>query len=149
MNKEQISEMKEEVFRRATGVSKASYGKMKAVLEAAEEVKKASGGRPSKLTIDEKLLMTLEYWREYRTYFHMSHSWGISESSVCKTIRWCEDTLIRSGQFSLPGKKQLRQTEANYDLVLVDVTETPIQRPKKSKNIRLISCSAELERGWW
>ncbi|MGV2828478.1 helix-turn-helix domain-containing protein [Myxosarcina sp. GI1(2024)] len=31
------------------------------------------GGQP-KLSIEDQLLMTLEYWREYRTYFHIAQS---------------------------------------------------------------------------
>ncbi|WP_223844973.1 transposase family protein [Orientia tsutsugamushi] len=30
--------------------------------------------------MDEQLLMVLEYLREYRTYFHISQNYGISES---------------------------------------------------------------------
>jgi len=76
--------------------------------------------------------MTLEYLREYRTYFHISRSDGISESACYRNIRWVEDTLIRSGIFSLPGRKTLANRDA-YEVVLMDVTETPIERPKKNK----------------
>lgn len=80
----------------------------------------------------ERLLMTLEYWREYRTYLHIAQGRGVSESSAWQSIRWCEDTLIKSGQFTLPGKKSLRESGRNYEVVLVDATETPMERPKKS-----------------
>ena len=56
----------------------------------------------------------------------------MSESSAWQSIRWCEDTLIKSGQFTLPGKKSLRESGRNYEVVLVDATETPVERPKKS-----------------
>ena len=75
------------------------------------------------------LLMTLEYLREYRTYFHISRSYGVSESTAYKTIKWVEDTLIKHPDFSLPGRKTL--LEKNYDTVLIDATESPIERPKK------------------
>ena len=39
--------------------------------------------------------MVLEYIREYRTYFHISQSYGVSESSAYKTVKWVEDTLIK------------------------------------------------------
>ena len=26
--------------------------------------------------------MALEYWREYRTYFHIGQSWGVNESTA-------------------------------------------------------------------
>ena len=39
-------------------------------------------GRPPKLSRADQLLMTLMYWREYRTEFHIAQSYGISESAV-------------------------------------------------------------------
>ena len=40
--------------------------------------------------------------------------------------------------FTLPGKKHLQESDAAIDLVVIDVTETPIERPKKNKNISLV-----------
>lgn len=105
------------------------------ILREAQVNKKILGGRPNTLSIEEMLLMTLEYLREYRTYFHISQSYGVSESSAYKTIRWVEDTLIKSKEFRLPGRKALLKSDMEYELVLVDATESPIERPKKNKNI--------------
>ena len=88
-----------------------------------------------KLSIENSLLMTLEYIREYRTYFHVSQSYGVSESSTYKTVRWVENTLIKHPDFALPGRKALLKSDIEYDVVLIDATETPIERPKKSKSI--------------
>jgi len=41
---------------------------------------------------------------------------------------------MRSGQFRLPGKKVLKASDAVIEVVLIDVTEQPIERPKKSSN---------------
>lgn len=79
--------------------------------------------------------MALEYLREYRTYFHISRSYGISESACYRNIRWVEDTLIKEGTFSLPGRKALLKGDVEYEVVLIDATETPIERPKKNKSI--------------
>jgi len=57
----------------------------------------------------------------------------LSESTAYKTIGWVEDTLIKSGAFSLPGRKALLKSQMNYEAVLVDATETPIERPKKNR----------------
>lgn len=81
--------------------------------------------------IEDRILVTLEYWREYRTYFHIGSSWGVSESTVCRIVHWVEDTLMRSRQFRLPGKKQLVRGFGKPKVVVVDVTETPIERPKR------------------
>ncbi|MBW4549958.1 MAG: transposase family protein [Aphanocapsa sp. GSE-SYN-MK-11-07L] len=53
--------------------------------------------------------MTLQYWREYRTQFHIGLDFGVSESTVCRTIEKVETLLVRSGQFRLPGRQQLQQ----------------------------------------
>ena len=83
--------------------------------------------------MEDRLLMTLEYLREYRTYFHVASSYGISESSCYRNIKWIEDTLIKHPVFALPGRKALLKSEMEYEVVLIDATETPIERPKKNK----------------
>jgi hypothetical protein len=90
-------------------------------------------GRPPKLSVEDQILMTLEYWREYRTYFHIAKSWGIAESNVSRIIRRVEDVLSKSKAFPLPGKKKLQASDHEIEFIVVDVAETPIERPKKSK----------------
>ena len=124
--------MPEETFRRLTGVRKRTFAEMAAVLEIAEAALKKQGGKPNRLAVETRLRMTLEYWREYRTYLHIGHSYGVSESTAYRTIRWCEDVLIKSGAFTLPGKHALLKTERAYEVVLIDATETPVQRPQKN-----------------
>jgi hypothetical protein len=77
-------------------------------------------------------LLTLEYLREYRTYFHIAQSYGVSESSAYKTARWV-DVLVKYPDFALPGRKALTKSEMSYEVVLTDATESPVERPKKSK----------------
>lgn len=127
-----ISQLAPEEFRRLTGVKEQTFSEMVKVLQASREAKLARGGRRPKLSTEEILLMALEYLREYRTYFHISKSYGISEGYAYKLIRWVEDTLIKSKVFSLPGRKALVQSETAYEVILVDASETPIQRPKKN-----------------
>ena len=81
------------------------------------------------------LLMTIEYLRENRTYIHISRSYNISESTAYKTIKRVEDTLIKHPLFALPGRKELLKSDMEYDVILIDATETPIERPKKTKDI--------------
>ncbi len=133
MRWETINKLAADEFRRLTGVKKPTFEEMVKILQAARAEKKLRGGRKNKLSIEETLLMTLEYLREYRTYFHVSKSYGISEGYAYKTIRWVEDTLIKSKKFSLPGRKALLKSEVEYEVVLVDASEHPVQRPKKNK----------------
>lgn len=134
MKFEQVKEESADNFRRLTGVKRTTFDVMISILREAESVLKAQGGKPNKLVIEDRLFMTLEYLREYRTYFHISRSYGISESSCYRNIRWVEDTLIKDGQFSLPGRKALLKSDVEYEVVLIDATESPIERPKKNKN---------------
>ncbi len=124
----------DEKFRRLTGVKKQTFREMVDILTEAHARKKARGGRPNKLPVPEMLMMALEYLREYRTYFHIGASYGLSESNAYETIRWVEDTLVKSGAFALPGKKTLGRESPEIEVLLVDATETPVERPQKSKN---------------
>ena len=102
------------------------------ILSSKHHEKHAKGGRPRKLLLEEMLLATLEYWREYRTYAHIAASYDLHESCMYRLIKWVEDTLIKDGSFSLPGKKALLKSDVDYEVILIDVVESPIERPKKN-----------------
>ncbi len=120
-------------FRRLTGVQKGTFARMVEVLAVAKKILHSRhGGRTPKLSIEDCLLMALMYWRENRTYFHIAQTYGISDSACWSTVRWIENTLIQSGVFRLPGKKALLKDGASFEVVLIDATETPIERPKKN-----------------
>ena len=135
MGWEPIKKPSNEAFRRPTGVQKPTFEKRIVVLREAQRQKILEGGRLCKLSLENRLLMSLEYLREYRTYFRIGKHYGLSESTAYKTIRWVEDTLIKSGAFSLPGRKALLKSQMNYEVVWVDATETPIQRPQKNRGV--------------
>ena len=122
-------EWKGQEFKWLTGVKHETFRKMVAVLNW----ELSSFGRPSKLSRTDQLLMTLMYWREYRTQFHIAGLYGISEATVFRTINKVEDALVRSGEFRLPGKKVLQPSDTIIEVILVDVSEQPIERPKKAK----------------
>ncbi len=132
-----VKGLEAENFRRLTGVKRSTFERMLEILLDAEIKKKRQGGRPSKLTLEDRLLMTLEYLREYRTYFHIGQSYGVSESNAYQAIRWIEDHTIRSKAFSLPGRKALLKSENEFEIILIDATESPIERPKKTKSVLL------------
>ena len=131
MKYSQIRDLPDEQFRRLTGVKRQTFEKMLEILVENDKTKKIKGGRKNKLSLENQLLMTLEYIREYRTYFHISKSYGVSESTAYKTVRWVEDTLIKHPDFALPGRKALLKNDMEYEIVLIDASETPIERQKK------------------
>jgi hypothetical protein len=83
--------------------------------------------------------MTLEYWREYRTYFHIGTSWGINEATAYRIIKKVENVLIKSGLFNLPGKKAVRSSNIDIEVVVVDVAEHEIERPKKNRKFTTVA----------
>ena len=127
---ETIKQLKDSDFKRLTGVQREIFDLMLKVIEKGLR----DFGRPTKLNRADQLLMTLMYWREYRTEFHIAQSYGVSEATVCRTIHKVEDALARSKKFRLPGKKALQTSETVFEVVLVDVSEQPVERPKKAKN---------------
>jgi len=128
---EQVEQYRDGQFRRITGVKKTTFEKMLEILNEAHTEKHRRRGRNPKLCMEDRLLAALEYWREYRTYAHIAASYGVSESSIFKTIRWIEDVLIKDGTFSLPGKKALLNRENEYETAQIDATESPVERPKR------------------
>ena len=91
------------------------------------ESRKVKSGRPHTLSLADQLLLTLSYLRHYHTQLELAAIYGLSESNVCRTIRKTEDALIRCKRFSLPKHKN-----PGDHTVLIDVTESPIERPKKT-----------------
>lgn len=131
---EQIKDLSPALFKRYCGVKPDTFHKMVAVIADYLAQTRVKTGRPPKLAVEDQVLMTLQYWREYRTFFHIARSWGLHESSVWRTIRRVEDVLTKSKAFTLPGKKKLQVADHEIEFIVVDVAETPIERPKKSKN---------------
>ena len=134
MKYEMIAIYPESKFRRITGVKRTTFAKMVNILQNAYAIKHRRRGRKPKLSIEDMLLAALEYLREYRTYAHIAASFGIDESNMYRTIKWVEDTLIKDGTFSLPGRKALLKSDIEFEVILIDTTESPVERPKKGKN---------------
>ncbi len=128
MKYEQIKERKPEEFQRLTGVKPSVFEQMLRCLPE----NSGQRGRPCKLGAADRLLLTLMYWREYRSQAHIAVTYEVSEPTVCRTIRQVEAALLASGEFVLPGKKVLQESELAIEVVVVDATEVPVQRPKKS-----------------
>lgn len=138
MKYEIIKNYSDEKFRRISGMKKATFMKAIEILKKkyAEEHSKniRRSGRKAKLIMEDKLLATLEYLREYRTLAHIAASYDMDESNIQRTIKWVENTLLKDGAFSLPGKKVLLESDIEYEVIQIDPTETPIERPKKTDN---------------
>ena len=126
-------QLSEAQFRRISGVRRATFERMVEILSKAEAVRRSKGGPKPRLALEDSLLATLEYLREYRTYAHIAVGYGVSESQIFRIIKWVEDTLIKDGTFSLPGRKVLLKSDMEIEIVLIDATETPVERPKRGR----------------
>ncbi len=129
-------------FKRLCGVSRDTFAQMVEVLRPQLERVGRRGGQ-NKLSTEDQLLITLEYWREYRSQFHIGTSWGLHETTVGRTIRKVENLLIKCGKFRLPSQRALYQPGWERKVMVVDVGEMEIERPKKNKNaITVVSNTA-------
>lgn len=124
-------------FKRLVGVKYETFEKM--VSEAkrihALQPKKVDGkkrGPKVKINWYDKTLMMLMYYREYRTFAHIGASYNISEAQCWRIVTSMERWLIKSNLFHLPGKKKLTESDTEWEVVIVDVSEHPIERPKKN-----------------
>jgi len=118
-------------FKQIIGVAKETFDAMVDILEGAYAQKHKRRGRHAKLPITDQLFMSLKYWRQYVTQKELAYEFEVGEATAHEVIVWVEDTLIKSGKFSLPGKKALLQ-DNEIEIVLVDVSESPVERPKKN-----------------
>ena len=101
-------------------------------LNEAYRIEHLRGGHPPKLSVLDRLVIMLSYYRDYRTMENIAFEYGVAaKSTICECIKWVENILIKSEEFSLPKKRELvRDTE--IEVVLVDATECEIERPKKN-----------------
>ena len=106
-----VQHISEEQFQRLTGVKKATLLKMVEVFEQSQLARRkhVGRGRSSKLSVEDQVLMMLMYYREYRLFFHIGLSYGISEVQCWRIVTKVESALLQSKAFRLPGKKKLRQ----------------------------------------
>ena len=120
MNYEVSKPLSDARFKRLVGVQRTTFEEMLAVLKTVYQLKHAKGGRTPKLSLEDLLMATLQYMREYRTYEQITADFGIHESNLIRRSQWVEETLIQSGF-----------TISKTHLSAEDTTEVKINRPKK------------------
>jgi hypothetical protein len=124
----EVSEYGKKQFLRLTGVKREVFELMIEVVLSAQR----DFGRPRKLSVEDQLLLTLCYWREYRSQFHVASSFGVSEATVCRTVQKVEAALLGDKRFHLPGKKVLHDGSLELTVIVVDASEQRIERPQKN-----------------
>lgn len=132
MRFKQIEHFSSSQFQRATGVKRTTFDQMLQAIEDHLGERSHNRGRPARMSLEDQLLIMLMYYREYRTFLHISITYEISEAQCWRIVRKMEDILIKSQLFHLPGKKKLLDSDMNWEVVVIDVGESPIERPKKN-----------------
>ena len=104
------------------------------LLNEAYRIEHLRGGHPPKLSVLDRLVIMLLYYCDYRTMENIVVECGVAKSTICECVKWVENILIKSEEFSLPKKRELvRDTE--IEVVLVDATECEIEHLKKIAEI--------------
>jgi len=128
-------------FKRTTGVELKTFNLMAKEVRSHDKnvIKKKGSNRshPYSLCLEDRILMMLMYYREYRTQYHIGCTYGLHESNVGKNIKRIENILKKCKQFELPGKAQLAGTNHRFEVIVVDATESPIERPKKNSTFTI------------
>jgi hypothetical protein len=119
-------------FRRVVGVKKNTFIKFAAALRPKWNLRRRAGGPRPKLGLEDQLLLALSYLRNYGTFLETGAKFGVSESAAFYICRWIENCLIAENILHIPGKKELLAGKEKYEVVVFDVTECPIERPKRN-----------------
>jgi hypothetical protein len=130
-----VRKLTERDFKRVVGVKRETFEDMIKVVRKHYRDNKFKGGTTKSLSANDETLMMLEYYREYRPFKHIGVDYGVSESTAHYIVTKIEKILIKEPQFHLKTLKYSAPTNnANsIDIVIVDVTESECERPKKSK----------------
>ncbi|VIZ36415.1 transposase-like protein, IS1381 ISSpn7 [Streptococcus pneumoniae] len=126
MNDEASKQLTDARFKRLVGVQRTTFEEILAVLKTAYQLKHAKGGRKPKLSLEDLLMATLQYVREYRTYEQIAADFGIHESNLIRRS-WVEVTLVQSGVTISRTPLSSEDT-----VMIIDATEVKINRPKKT-----------------
>jgi Helix-turn-helix of DDE superfamily endonuclease len=120
-------------FQRYTGIKLPTFERMVETVKTWELLNRNNRSRPHNFSIEDRILMMLCYYREYITFFHLALKYQIHESTAFRIVVKIENILIKSGAFSLPKSSSI-PTDTTLEVVVIDASESPIERPKSTKH---------------
>ena len=135
-NKTRIDTLHEKEYQVLFGIRKPTFEKVLSILESADTTKRKQGGRPSRLSVLDKLVVTLGYYHDYRTMQNIAFDYSVSKSRISDAVKWVEQTLIKDGSFALPSKREFLKTDSEIIVAILDATECETERPKKNRKNR-------------
>ena len=129
-NEKRMANLPEEKYLVTFGIRKPTFDAMLVILEAAYKQLRKKGGKKRKLSVLDMLVITLGYYRDYRTMENLGFDYGVHKQRICEAIFWVEQVLIKDGTFSLPSKRELTRENNDISIAIIDVTECETERPK-------------------
>ena len=137
MKYSEIKKYNDRKFKRAVGVTRELFELLAGIIECAMIHKHKNGGRKPKLDMEDILLLTITYYRDYPTFFALQKEFCIDEANTWRWVKWTENILFEQvSQVNEENidfdkliylKNEIMKTTSEY---IVDVTECAIQRPK-------------------
>jgi len=131
-NEARINKLPEGRYQEQFGVKRPTFESMLSILHRANEEMHMQGGRPPRLSVLDKLVVTLGYYHDYRTMQNIAFDYEVSKSRISDAVKWVESVLIKDGAFALPSKRELVKADTELVIAIVDATEQETERPKKN-----------------
>ena len=79
-NVERIKKLKEENYQKIFGIKKNTFDKMLKLLNESYRIEHLRGGHPPKLSVLDRLVIMLSYYRDYRTMENIAFEYGVAKS---------------------------------------------------------------------
>jgi predicted DNA-binding protein YlxM (UPF0122 family) len=132
-NRKRIEKLKGTEYQELFGISRPTFDKALGILGSAYKELHEQGGRPPRLSVLDKLVITLGYYHDYRTMQNIAFDYDVSKSRISDAVKWVENTLIQDGTFTLPSKRELVKADTEIVVAIVDATECETERPEKNR----------------
>ncbi len=119
-------------FKLHTGLTKKTYFRILDYLTK-EFDKHHVNGSFKGIGITCRFALAITYWREYRPMRQMGLDYDVSKSTVCDSVKWCEETLKEWDEMKFDDIKTEIEKAATKGIivesVIGDVEEQHIERP--------------------
>ncbi|MCL2210020.1 MAG: hypothetical protein FWC19_07610 [Treponema sp.] len=115
------------------GVKPETFNKMLIILQKEFNTMHKSGGKPPKLTPKDKLYVTLKYLRDYRTMDSIASEYKVCKGTICLSYTMGGRHFSERRYVRITEKRVLKKKSDTIEYIVVDVTESPINRPKNNQ----------------
>ncbi len=93
---QRIAEFQEQDYQRYFGISKLEFDRMLKALQEAYHQEHKRKTRFTKISMMDKLILTLIYRYEYRTMESIAKEYEVSLDTIADNIHWVERTLLNA-----------------------------------------------------